>query len=571
MADSTIDQIKKELDIVDIVAEHVDLAKKGRNFWGLCPFHEDSNPSMSVSPDKQLFKCFVCGAGGDLIKFTADINKVTFPKALNILGQRIGLDIQIKGEYKPTYDSKQQELIDVLKDAMEFYQYSLSTENGAKALAYSEERGLNIKIREEFLIGYAPSSGLLNFLEKKGHDKSVIINASLLNSYESDFFRDRLIFGLTNQHGDVVGFSARDLSGSSTAKYINSGDTRLFSKSSLLYNYANAKESIKRESKVYINEGFMDVIAMHRAGIHNSVAIMGTALTKEHISLLKGRKVVLMLDADKAGVAATIKSIKLLLDNNITTLVVNNESEDDPDEILKTKGIEGLREVALDCIEAIEFVYSLHRSKYKNITPTTALEFIVSFSKYLSNASDIAKDFYITKMSVDLNLSKDIISSKVLGSKRVYSPSTPKKSPVKTMPSEPYKPHVRVYYRLMKSIFGKKHLAQQVRQSNVVFGTIMEKQIANYIIDFTLGKKSAPPESFKEEFAKISEVKNVFTTEDEIKDVVKKINRNTRKLANAKYNVKLKDKTKSNSEESTLKMLEGLKKLRQTNREEEDK
>lgn len=306
---------------------------------------------MSVSPEKQIYKCFSCGASGGIVNFVADFKKISFNKALAELAEKIG--IKVEDNQKPKYDENQQKLIAAFSDATLYMQYMLNTPEAAKALEYAQTRGMTPRILERFKIGYAAPSGLKEFLIKKGHDEATLINASLLNQKMNDFFKDRLIFPISNEHGDVVGFSARTLN-NEQAKYINSSESIVFHKSSILYNFTNAQDLAIRNREIYICEGQMDVIALDKAGFSNAVAIMGTALTKDHLALIKDMHVILNFDSDSAGQNATLKSVKLLLENRFKVSVVVNEFGKDADEIFNNQGSEKLAEVLQSQISGLE-------------------------------------------------------------------------------------------------------------------------------------------------------------------------------------------------------------------------
>lgn len=567
MDNSIITKIKNELNIVDIVSEHVDLAKKGKNYWGLCPFHEDSNPSMSVSPEKQLFKCFVCQAGGDLIKFTSQINNISFPMAISKLAKKIGIEYNASQNTKPKYSERQEKFIEIHKDAMNFFQYSLSTEIGKKANDYIYARGLNSTLIEQFSIGYAPKTGLKEYLLKKGHDEADIINSSLENSKGNDFFKDRLIFGIKNIYGDIISFSARDLSGKAQAKYINSAETQLFNKRSILYNYSEAIEAVKKEKEIYINEGFMDVIAMYRAGIRNSVAIMGTALTDSHAKLLRNFKVNLMLDGDKAGISATIKSIKTLLKHNIPTFVIDNQENKDPDEIVSSDGIEKLISISKNKIEALEFIYKLHEKKYQDITPNKALEFTKSFIAYLTNASDLQKDFYINKLSQKLGISKDVIKNNIKVKKEFYEPA-PENTSLNQEKTHLPKAKNNTY-KLIKSMAKNNNLINIYKENKPYLIEPILLSITNYMIDaYERKNKDFPSEEMKIKFQEINSYNEFVNSEEEFKELIQRVNKESYKWEIESNNVKLEGIA---DQEQKTKILEANIKLMQEIRKNEDK
>ncbi len=535
MDNSILLKIKNELDIVDIVSESVDLSKKGRNYWGICPFHEDTNPSMSVSPDKQLFKCFVCGTGGDLIKYTSLISKISFGESLSVLAKRIGVEYKASSRKEKTYSESETKIMQVLEDAMLFFQYSLNTPEGKEALEYSDSRGLSQSVREEFAIGYAPKSGLIEYLKNKGHHESTIINASLSNENGGDFFRNRLIFSIKNNDGKIVAFSARDLSGQSSAKYINSAETRVFDKSSTLYNFKNAREQMRQSKEIFINEGFMDVIAMSRAGIKNSLAIMGTSLTAKHINFLNGIKVNLMLDGDKAGVAATVKSIKILLEAGIETYVVNTFEALDPDDILEKHGVEKLQEVVTNKQNALDYIYELHKEKYKDLNPKTIEEFIKSFNKYLTNQTSLTKDFYTSKMIEDLKVSAETVKSL-----EVHIAKKPTAQVVQKPAKESIEINRRNYsYSLILSMLKNKDFFDLFEKEQVHFIEQILPSIVRYIKNFKSGQYDLPNEEMKLKVAEIKDYNSFVNSPEEFKDLIKRVNKESKELKIEEYKVKL--------------------------------
>ena len=436
---TNVDEIAQKADIIEVVGEFVQLQKKGRNFWGLCPFHDDINPSMSVSPEKQMFNCFSCGHVGGIFKFVQDIKKIPFLEAVKFVADKYGLDFQVR-EKKTHYKDNQKEIIKSLNDARDYFRLAIESEMGKVAHDYAEQRGLNSSIREKFNIGYAPASGTKEFLiEHQSNDESVLINASLVNDIGKDFFKERLMFAIENEHGDVVAFSGRTLK-NEDAKYINSRETMVFNKSEILYNYKNALNEINRKKEVVIVEGFMDVIALHRAGIGNVVAIMGTALTEKHISKLRDKTVVLMFDGDKAGLNATIKSIKILIENKVAVKVVNNETNKDPDELLKESS-EKLIDVFENRMTGFEFIYRLHQKQFK-AEPEQIEQLINSLKKYMDYASDIERDFFAKRVATDYEVSKEIILKRwVQTLKQTSVPKEQQYIPNETyIPQESYEP-----------------------------------------------------------------------------------------------------------------------------------
>lgn len=536
MGSSLIDLIKDKLNIVDVVSEYIDLSKKGSNFWGICPFHEDTNPSMSVSPEKQMFKCFVCGQGGNAINFVSEFEKITFGKALRQLGDKVGVKVEDKFEEKSSYSEKQQALINVLNDANDFFQYSITSTEGEKALKYAESRKLTTKIREKFKIGYAPQDGLVNYLRKKGHDDSVIINAALMSQHGNQFYKNRLMYAISNRYGDVVAFSGRSID-QDGPKYINSIDSLVFNKSSILYNFNNAKDTILKEKEVYILEGFMDVIAFEKANIKNSVAIMGTALTEKHIKDLKDSHAILMLDSDEAGINASLKSIKLLLRNKLPVSIIYNKDGKDADEIVETKGVKGLKEIINTKVSALKFIYAVLKRKHSNVlnTPEGISDFIKEFTNYLPYVSDLEKDFYVNKISEDLKVSSKIVSSMIPSYKKTTF--TLPKAQEKTLEIPTLKNHS---YILIRSMLKKPMLVDLLKENEVHFSDIMLSKVTEYIIALKKKQNIKIDSEVKEKVQEIIKDSNeVVSSPEEFGDLINIINNNAKNVLKSSVVVKL--------------------------------
>lgn len=548
---NVIDDIKNQIDIIDVVQEYVDLSKKGRNYWGVCPFHDDSNPSMSVSPEKQMYNCFSCGKAGGVFKFVQDIEKISFKEALRKLGAKVGIEVSVK-DSTPKYSDLQISLINALKDAMDYYQLSIETEEGESALAYANQRGLDAHIRERFNIGYAPNNRLVNFLTKrKGHDESTLINASLMNQMGNDFFQNRLMFGIANEHGDIVALSGRTLSGEN-AKYINSAESIVFKKSNILYNWNNAMDSSRKEGEVILVEGFMDVIALYKADVHNVAAIMGTALTKENLDKISGVNVTLMLDSDGAGISATIKSIKLLLENKFNVYVVNNDSGKDPDEVLAAEGKEGVQKLIDNKVTALEFIFDIHKKKYSIDKMSEVEEFIQSFRKYLKFASQIEMDFFGNKIEKELGISKEVALEGLV--KKPKTAWVPREQWVANNAS-PKKVKVPVdvqfnksSYTLIRSLLKRPDLAAyyEARRHDVHFIDKVLITLSTYILKAQKGEGKIPMEykEYIEDNVKLDG--DIVTSNEELDQLINNINMSHKQFVKKQNNVKLKHKDGKN-------------------------
>ncbi|QDF64889.1 DNA primase [Mycoplasma nasistruthionis] len=411
-----IEQVKAQVNIVDVISEFVPLAKKGNNFIGSCPFHQDTSPSFTVSPSKKIYKCFPCSASGDAIKFIQDFKQISWIQALEFVANKLGLNFDFSSykaqSHVEKYDQTTLETLELLEFVNSFYKISLLKEKNA--LNYLESRHLNdLDLREKFDIGYAPKNRLKQEINASENKENLAVNAGLLNSDLNEIFWGRITFGIRNSHGELVGFSARTIDKNSNfAKYLNSPETPLFNKSKILYNYHNAKDSIKAKKQVVIVEGFMDVIACYRAGINNVVALMGTALTKDHIQLLKNSEIILFLDNDNAGVDAALRSADLLALHDFTIKVVNNTFEKDADEILNQEGTKKLVDlIENQTISLIDFIYQVSLSKNNiNLTEThlNDFEMLQNFEKsilnYTKNITLKQKQYLFNKIQTELNL-----------------------------------------------------------------------------------------------------------------------------------------------------------------------
>lgn len=557
-----INQINNKLDIVEIVSEYVPLSKKGKNFWGVCPFHGDSNPSMSVSPEKQIYKCFSCGASGGIVNFYADIKKISFNKALVELGAKIGVIVEDVSTHK--YTPQQQKLINIFSDATSYMQYMLTSEEGTIASQYVEKRGLTNRLIERFKIGYAPEKGLKEFLIKKGHDEADLINASLVNSMGNDFFHGRLIFPISNQFGDVVGFSARTLK-NEDAKYINSSESSVFHKSSIFYNFTNAQDVAARNKEIFICEGQMDVIALDKSGISNAVAVMGTALTSDHIKLLQGLNIVLNFDSDNAGISATLKSIKLLLENKFKVNVVINELGKDIDEILQTQGSEKVNEIMNVRESALEWVYKRIKSVYSMDNPENIENFVKSFVKYTTTSTDVEKDFYINKISKDFGISNETIK-KFFGFKNTYSSQQYIKKEYVPVIENNKTPKTNYSFALIRSMVKKPMLIDLFIEKNhdVHFLDKQLKEISDYLVSYRKNQPTAAKPSLSKKVSEIMEVDQLIANDEfEFTDMIKKVNNDFYDFYINEYKVKLKNESDDDLKNNYLEHLADLKKKKE--------
>lgn len=340
-----IEEVRTRNDIVEVISGYVRLQKKGSNYFGLCPFHNEKSPSFSVSPGKQMYYCFGCGAGGNVITFLMEYENQTFPEAVRTLAQRAGIALPEADDSKEARqaDSRRAKLLEINKEAAKYFYYQLRTERGSVGMEYLRKRELSDETMNHFGLGYANkySNDLIQYLKSKGYSEDLIRDAGLCNVDEKhgmyDKFWNRVMFPIQDINHRVIGFGGRVM-GDGKPKYLNSPETEIFDKSRNLYGLNFART--RRKGNVILCEGYMDVIAMHQAGFTQAVASLGTAFTSGQASLLRryANEILLSYDSDGAGVNAALRAIGILKEAGMTGRVINLEPYKDPDEFIKALG-----------------------------------------------------------------------------------------------------------------------------------------------------------------------------------------------------------------------------------------
>jgi len=404
------DEILKRADIAKVISCFLNVTKKGKEFVAICPFHDDTDPSLHIAPEKRVFKCFSCGTGGNAITFVMKYLHISFFEAMQKVAEIIGFDDpRLKGNKKAKpVDEKKVPLLKCLEDLTLYYSYALNTPEGKEGLDYFEERHLDADIRSKYKLGYAFRDGkaTIAFLQGRGHSLKTIEDvgiASINGSNYSDKNQGRVIFPICDQDGNVIGYSARRIRNTDESKYINSPETYLFHKSSVLYNYHIAKEKAKIATCIYVCEGFMDVFALSKIGIDNAVALMGTAFTDEHIAIFKhlNVEVKLCLDGDLPGQTAMLKICSLLKKSGLKYSIIDNRnSTKDPDEILNEDGPDALRAYLSTFLSPIDFALNY----YQNSNPLKTIDekkiLVKRFIPFLLGiTSQLEFDSYIRKLS----------------------------------------------------------------------------------------------------------------------------------------------------------------------------
>jgi len=460
--DDKIKEIRNAVDIVSVISNYLPLVKKGKNYFGVCPFHDDTNPSMSVSSEKQIYKCFSCGASGNVFNFVMDYEKVDFKEALNILSKISGIKLDKTYESKPRKYEKYFKAYDL---ACKYYQNNLSTENGNFAKDYLYKRGINDELIKTFKIGLAPINGNLTELLSKKDYTYRDLELIGLSSKEKDLYINRIMFPLFNITGEVVGFSGRIYNTSNGSKYINTKETPIFKKGELLYNYHIAKDEARKEKYLILVEGFMDVIRLHTIGIKNVVALMGTALTKEQITLIKrvSNNIIISLDGDGAGKKACYNVGQDLLDNGLNVSVILLKENLDPDEFILKYGSEDYKKLIENPLTYSEFKVN-YLKEGKDLTKLEdQTTYINSVLETLKEEEDIIKiELILKKITLEFGIDVDILRKKLQNIKKCSKIEAFKKVEVKEEVKDKYQKasygilYYMLYIKECRKIYEKK-------------------------------------------------------------------------------------------------------------------
>lgn len=412
--------IQRKTNIVDVIRDYVPLTHKGKNYFGICPFHDDHNPSMSVSEDKQIYKCFVCGNSGNVFNFVMEYEKVSFIEAVKIVANKQGIIVDINTSKKNTIDKSNERLYQIYDLAYKFYQNNLNTIYGKSAKEYLHERQIDDSIIKDFNIGLSLNdSELYSILNKKGYTDNEIIDSGI--GYKSsnkvvDIYKNRIMFPLYDLDGKVVGFSGRIYSKKDENKYINTKETKIFKKGELLYNYHKAKTLARKEKSIIIVEGFMDVIRLNSIGIHNVVATMGTAVTKFQANLIKkmAPNIILMFDGDTAGDKATQSFLELYSNNMDNIKIVRLEDDLDPDDYILKKGKDKMLYHLSHPIGIYDYKLSAYKQNIDFNNSKNVSEYInLVLPEIQKIDDDIIRNIEINKLSKLTNVDKEVIESKI--------------------------------------------------------------------------------------------------------------------------------------------------------------
>src|SRR6267378_1584816 len=425
-AGSFADRVKQQADIVRVVGEYVRLKKSGANFTGLCPFHAEKSPSFAVHPTKQIYHCFGCGVGGDVFKFVMEMEKCAFPEAIRVVAEKCGIAVPRQKERSPEERKENQQrsvLVEMHREAQTFFVKQLEgTLEGKAARAYLEDRGLDKDTIARFGIGYAPSGGdaLLRQLKPKYNEK-LLVDSGLVSRDQSagrlfDRFRRRITFPISNESGKIVAFGARAL-GDDMPKYLNSPESPIYSKSNVLYHMDRAKEALRRQDFAILVEGYMDAIAVARAGISNVVASCGTSLAEQQIKLLGRftRRVIVNYDPDTAGQTATERSLSLLLEHDFEVRVLAlppvGDKKADPDLFIRERGKDEYLKLLKEAPPYVD--YLIARARQMDLTTgegkQRALNFLLPYIQKMPNG--ILRSEWATRIAQQLRIDEPLLRS----------------------------------------------------------------------------------------------------------------------------------------------------------------
>lgn len=419
ISQQVIEEIRKQADIVQVISSYIEVKKKGNQFVAVCPFHADKNPSLSISRQLQIYKCFSCQAGGNVFTFVQEYERIPFIEAVKKVAEIIGYSSKELENNERTVQPEVSDAINTVKEAKELYQYLLNSNDGKGAMEYLANRNISQEMISYFELGYSSSNPELTIklLRGKGIELESIEKVGILKRSQglfTDIFTGRITFPIYNEHSECIGFSSRRIVDNDEAKYVNSPNNIIFNKSNVLYNYQNAKKEAKREGYVYVVEGFMDVFALYQAGVKSSVAIMGTALTNHHAKMLKKLNVPvrLCLDGDDPGQSAMIKVGEILLKEGIEYQVVDyGKSTLDPDEILQKYGKDILFKLLNRVLDKYEFTYSYYKKRFDLSSSQGRLLFAETMIQEISKIKDpLARDLLINRLSIDTGISKELLN-----------------------------------------------------------------------------------------------------------------------------------------------------------------
>ncbi|MDY0278323.1 MAG: DNA primase [Acholeplasma sp.] len=495
-----LERIDNETDIVSLASEFISLEKRGKNYMGLCPFHDEKTPSFSVSTEKNIAMCMGCGEGGRPINFYRKIKNISLAQAAFELGERLGIEVK---EFKEEVFDENEKYYKIMEDASNYYTYNLfNSVSGEKVLAYLENRKLSQDTIKHFKIGYSPRDKdlLYQFLKSKSHSVSDMIDLGLVKQSNDgsyyDLFNNRLMFPITNNRGRVIAFSGRTLDKNDNIKYVNSPETKIFKKGSTLYRGYEANLEIRKRQKVLLFEGFFDVISAYQAGVSNGIATMGTALTNDQATMIRKltKNIVIAYDGDSAGQKATLSAIPLLIKNRLVVEVLKIPNKFDPDDYIKKHGSEGFNTLLeQNVFDSYNYQYDYYFENTDINNANSVSTFQRNIENMLKGADKTIVALYEKRLASDLNISKDQVTLKVEKPDYEFFEATElPKSKRKKLPSKYEQSEKRILILMFRSRIWYERIIERINiyeYSVVLLGAIRTKLSAfyenNYEFDLT--------------------------------------------------------------------------------------
>lgn len=411
--------IQRKVNIVDVISGYLPIEQRGKNYFAICPFHDDHNPSMSISPEKQIYTCFVCGASGNVFNFVMNYEKISFVEAVAKVASIAGINLSIKAPHKSrNKDDTYSKFYGMYELANKYYQNNIKTLYGKTAISYLKKRNIDESVIKEFEIGLSLNdNNVTKLLKSKGFNEDDLIDIGICGKKDDfvyDVFRNRIMFPIHDSDNKVVGFSGRIYNGESESKYVNSKESVIFKKGKILYNYSRALNEAREKKQIIIVEGFMDVIRLYTIGIKNVVATMGTAITKEHADLIRrlSKNVILCFDGDSAGQKATISALQMLENIGLEPKIVRLEDDLDPDDYIVKKGKEKFQNHLINAMSSLQFKLYVNKehtdfNDYKQIS-----NYINSAAKELEKIDDkVVYELTIKNLSKETGVDIDTINS----------------------------------------------------------------------------------------------------------------------------------------------------------------
>ena len=498
VTDNEIEQIRKSANIIDIISSYIPLTQKGKNYFGVCPFHEDHSPSMSVSEEKQIYKCFSCGAAGNVFTFVSEYENVKFLEAVKIVADKCG--IPFHGTITKERPKVNKEEYEIMSLALKFYQNNLQSTEGKAAKEYLKKRALDETVIKEFDLGLALGGNvsLNKLLLSKKYSTDTLIKLGLINEHDgyiNDIFKYRIMFPIHDLDGNVVGFTGRIYENNDQAKYINSKESVIFKKGQILFNYHRAKSEIKRKKEVILVEGNMDAIRMYSSGIKNVLALMGTSLTKEQVSIIKSLRanIILMFDNDNAGDIATYQNGTILEEAGLNPQIVRISGPKDPDEYIIKNGAHALMENIRSPISFLDFKLKYFK-KDKDLSKVDDLaNYIKEIIKDLKNLPDeLTRELTLKRISEDYDVSLDLLHSELAKLNVKKANESPPKKLAKMKFSKYDKACQNILYFMMND--GK--FVEKFKKELGYFDEKKYRSLANEIIYFYETNKNIELSSF---------------------------------------------------------------------------